>query len=263
MYKAFVRSHFDYCDFIYHIPPIIKTAPFELSLNFLMESIEKIQYMGALAVTGAWQGTNRAKLYEELGWENLSDRRNIRRVIQLYKIANNMTPTYLIDKLPPRRRVSLYSRNETLFFRELRCHSQRYSNSFFPDAVSSWNKLIDHFTTMPSLGSFKSHIISLVRPMAKSIYSIHDPIGLRYLFRLRLNLSPLRSHKYHHNFMDTNSEFCLCNNGTEDTEHFLLYCPYYAIEREYMLRHANNVLQNYNYLVLVSLTSFTSTVIIY
>ena len=32
-------------------------------------------FKDALAVTGAWQGSNRSKLYDELGWESLSNRR--------------------------------------------------------------------------------------------------------------------------------------------------------------------------------------------
>ena len=39
--------------------------------------------------------------------------------------------------------------------------------------------------------------------MTKSIFGVHDPVGLRYLFQLRVRLSPLRSHKSHHNFIDT------------------------------------------------------------
>ena len=38
-----------------------------------MEHIERVQYQAALAITGCWQGSNRNKLYEELGWESLSD----------------------------------------------------------------------------------------------------------------------------------------------------------------------------------------------
>jgi len=103
MYKVFIRSHLDYCDFIYHIPPIIRNSPLEISLNFLMESIEKVQYISALAVTGAWRGSNRSKLYEEIGWETLSDRRMYRRLLQLYKITNSMTPEYLSNNLPPKK----------------------------------------------------------------------------------------------------------------------------------------------------------------
>ena len=32
-----------------------------------MNDIERVQYRAALAITGAWQGTNRNKLYDELG----------------------------------------------------------------------------------------------------------------------------------------------------------------------------------------------------
>ena len=81
-YKAHIRSHLDYCDFIYHIPS--SQHIFGLTLNSTMENIEKVQYKAALAITGAWQGTNRVKLYDELGWESLSDRRSIRRLLQLH-----------------------------------------------------------------------------------------------------------------------------------------------------------------------------------
>ena len=52
MYKALVRSHLDYCDVIYHIPS--KQDQFGVTLNSLIEKVERIQYQAALAVTGAW-----------------------------------------------------------------------------------------------------------------------------------------------------------------------------------------------------------------
>ena len=67
MYKALVRPHLDYCDVIYHIPSTV--TQLGGVLNVQMEELEKIQYQAALAITGAWQGSNRYKLYEELGWE--------------------------------------------------------------------------------------------------------------------------------------------------------------------------------------------------
>ena len=33
------------------------------------QRLEQTQYSAALAVAGAWRGTNRQRLYEELGWE--------------------------------------------------------------------------------------------------------------------------------------------------------------------------------------------------
>ena len=64
MYKALVQSHLDYCDIIYHIPS--KQNQFGEILNILMEKAESIQCQAALAITGAWQGSNPSKLYDEL-----------------------------------------------------------------------------------------------------------------------------------------------------------------------------------------------------
>ena len=74
MYKALIRSHLDYCDIIYHIPSHQNQSPLGVTLNSVMEKVERIQYQSALAISGAWHGSNPAKLYEELGWESLSDR---------------------------------------------------------------------------------------------------------------------------------------------------------------------------------------------
>ena len=52
MYKALVCSHLDYCDIIYHKPPLLNQPPLCLSLNNLMEKVERIQYQAALAITG-------------------------------------------------------------------------------------------------------------------------------------------------------------------------------------------------------------------
>ena len=64
MYKLYVRSHLNYGDIIYH-----KCNP-ELNLDFT-KKLEAIQYSAALAVDGAWRGTNKYKLYEELFCESL------------------------------------------------------------------------------------------------------------------------------------------------------------------------------------------------
>ena len=167
MYKAFVRPHLDYCDIIYHIPSFLNQSSVGVSLNHLMEQIEKIQYQAALAVTGAWQGSNRSQIYEEVGWESLSDRRMSRRILQIYKIINVMTPSYLKDKLPPNKRPYLFSADISNTLREIRCRSSRFMNSFFPNGVASWNIIIKHFETMPSISKLKEHMLSLFRPNIK------------------------------------------------------------------------------------------------
>ena len=132
---------------------------------------------------------------EELGWESLSDRRMGRRISQIHKIFENNTPSYLSDKLPPNCRP-LFSGNIRNTFREIICKTNRYMNSFFPDAIASWN-IFKHFDDVPSFDILKKHINTFFRPKTKSAFGIHDPVGLQYLFQLRASLSPLRSHKFH------------------------------------------------------------------
>ena len=178
MYKTLVRSHLDYCDIIYHIPTSNRQLTLGVTLNSLMEKVERIQYQASLAITGTWHGSNRAKLYEELGWESLSDRRWCRRILQIYKIKNNMTPSYLRDKLPLTRRL-LYRLGNTNTFHAIRCKTSRYMNSFFPDAINSWNNIITNFHNLPHFTSLKAHILSLIRPKIKNTFGVHDPLGLR------------------------------------------------------------------------------------
>ena len=88
-----------------------------------------------------------------------------------------------------------------------------------------------NFQDIPTFTSLRSHLLSLIRPKIKSTFDIHDASGLRYLFQLRVNLSPLRSQKRRHNFYDTPSETCNCNLGIEDIRHFQFECPFYGIQR--------------------------------
>ena len=119
-------------------------------------------------------------------------------------------------------------------------------NSFFPDAITSWNNVISHFDRIPSINILKNHIFSLIRPKGKNIFGIYDPLGLRYFLQLRVELSLLRYHKKCHNFIDTPSDKCLCNHGIEDTNHFLFLCPFFATQRATLSGSVIQILHKYN-----------------
>ena len=246
MYKSLARSHLDYCDIIYHSPSVLRQPPLGMTLNSLMQKIERVQYQAALAVTGTWQGTSRSKLYEELGWESLSERRWCRRILQLHKIISNDTPSYLKDKLPILRRPVYGPVDPPQIYQEIRCKSLRYKNSFYPDAISSWNIISTDFPTVPSGSILKKHLLTRIRPIKKSVYGIHDPTGLRYIFQLRTGLSPLNHHKKRHNFVDTPSDICMCNISTEDVSHYLFTCPLYAHFRASLAESVIQILVKYN-----------------
>ena len=55
MYKVLV-PHLDYCDTVYHMPASNSQINLGVTLNSLMEKVERTQYQAALAITGTWQG---------------------------------------------------------------------------------------------------------------------------------------------------------------------------------------------------------------
>ena len=253
MYKMFVRPHLDYADVIYHIPHSKNLFDSSITLHPLMEKVERVQYHAALAITGCWQGSNQNKLYEELGWESLSDRRWSRRLIQLYKISNHLTPDYLTNSLPSLRFGSSRNGNAKTY-QELMCNTARYSNSFFPDTIKSWNNIGGEFTMTNSIAIFKKSINELIRPKPKTVYNIHDPIGLKYIFQLRVGLSPLKFHKKNHNFLDTPDDICDCGVSSENVSHFLFYCPMHALPRLELRNTVSNILRLNNLIHLIGNT---------
>ena len=234
LFKLYVRPHLDYGDIIYHIPGKLCEFSQNIILPNLMEKLESVQYSAALAVSGTWRGTSREKLYTELGWESLSSRRWSRRLTLFYKFSNNLSPEYTADPIPPLNQSHYCLRNQDVIGR-LRARTERFKSSFYPNCLSEWNKLEPELRLAPSVAVFKKKLLSIIRPPAKSVFGIHDPIGLSYLTQLRVGLSKLNFHKFKHNFRDTINPMCPTNDGIEDTEHFLLLCPSFDVQRQDLL----------------------------
>ena len=63
--------------------------------------------------------------------------------------------------------------------------------------------------------------------MQISVFNIHDPVGIKYLTRLKLGLSHLNEHKFRHNFQDCLNTLCSCSLEVETTDHYFLHFHYY------------------------------------
>ena len=183
LYKLYVRPHLDYGDVIYHIPSAYtNVCEFSQSiiLPSLMEKLESVQYSAALAVTGTWRGTSRDKLYAELGWESLSSRRWSRRLTLFYKIIKNLIPMYTRDPIPPLHQ-SQYSLRKPDVVGRIGARTAKFQSSFYPNCIFEWNKLDLEIRLAPSVAVFKAKLLSIIRPPAKSVFGLYDPIGLLYL----------------------------------------------------------------------------------
>ena len=64
--------------------------------------LEQIQLNAARIVTGLPIFASLRSLYFETGWENLADRRQIRKLTLMFKIVNGVASSYFIDLLPNR-----------------------------------------------------------------------------------------------------------------------------------------------------------------
>ena len=66
-YKSYLRRHLEHGYVIYQVPRSKCELSHTLFLTRNMEKLEQIQYSAVLAITGAWKGISREKLYDELG----------------------------------------------------------------------------------------------------------------------------------------------------------------------------------------------------
>ena len=79
IYKSFARPILDYGDIIYDKP----------HKGSFIEKIERVQYNACLVITGAFKGTSRECLYQELGLESLKARRCHRNCVFITKFSLN------------------------------------------------------------------------------------------------------------------------------------------------------------------------------
>ena len=229
IYKSFIRPHLDYADVIFDKP---SNATFS-------NRIESAQYNAALAITGTIRGTSKEKLYEELGFETMKDRRWFRRLCCFYKILNNQTPGYLYSLLVPPNRD--YNTRRYTKFRQVFCRTETFSNSFLPQTIKEWNKLDTSICQAPSYSAFRKALLDFIRPTANSTFGTNDVSGLKLLTRLRVGFSHLREHKFKHNFQDTLNPLCPCSLEAEDTYHFFMRCQSFSNQRNVLFDDLNSI----------------------
>ena len=61
-----------------------------------------------------------------------------------------------------------------------------------------------------SYPTFRKHFIDEFRPIANSVFNIHNPVGIKLLTRLKLGLTHLNEHRFNHKFQNCTSPTCIC-----------------------------------------------------
>ena len=91
-----------------------------------------------------------------------------------------------------------------------------------------------------NLSIFKKCILKFIRT-SSSTRNWFNTKGIKYLTRLRLELSHLHEHIFKHGFLDSLNSICNCGLDIETTCHFLLHCPNFINERTLLLNDVSRI----------------------
>ena len=157
LYKAFVRPHLDYGDIIYG----------QAHNASFYQKLESVQYNACLAINGAICGLSREKIYQQLGFESLQQRRWHRKLCSFYKVFKNKSPRYLFNMIPIRNPV--YSTRNHINIPLFKSNDNVFKNSFFPSTIIEWNNLDPNLRNSDTYATFKNAILKFIRPSPSSV----------------------------------------------------------------------------------------------
>ena len=130
---------------------------------------------------------------------------------------SNQTPENI--KFPTLHR-HLYGVRLGNVLKDIECETPRYRNSCFLDSVTMWNELGPNLRGSVSISKVKETLLPLYRPGKKTIFNVHD-YGIKWIFQLRVGLSPLKSHKKSHTFAGyehPGADTCSCKMEAESID---------------------------------------------
>ena len=132
--------------------------------SIITKNIEQAQYPAAPAVTGA----SRQRLYEELGWESMYDRRWYRRLCHFFQLRQSKTPDDLFNEIPPERQIPYIFRNPRNY------DPKPVGESAFLIVILlilfEFNLLESEIKDSQSISQFKRRLLSLIRPVKRPVF---------------------------------------------------------------------------------------------
>ena len=148
LYKSFVRPHLDYGDTSYDKP----------NNEHFQNKLEKVQFRACLAITGAIQGTSRAKLYDELGLHSLMKRRSRNKLIFFLQNSNFFVQSSkFVFGFPSQINYPLRSVSASAI-KPLLSRTKSFKNTFFPYCVNECNNLTVEIRNSKSVSTSKKLI---------------------------------------------------------------------------------------------------------
>ena len=214
--------------------------------------LENVQLEAARIITGLPIFTKKERIYEEIGWETLKERRNRRKLQIFYNINNKIAPRFLCDLIPPTiQSTTVYPlRNGEDIILPF-CRLSLTNESFIPSTIREWNKLDHSIRNLDTLSKFKS-VLKRKNNQNIPLYYSYGPRKLNIILtQLRCQASFL-NHDLHRVNIITDSS-CRCGNVRETRLHYFLECPQYVILRNQLFESLswlpNNIIIDINLLL--------------
>ena len=134
--------------------------------------IEKIQLEARRIVTGSMKLVVINKLYKELGWLKLSERRDLHKLFLFFKMDHGLAPLYLSNLLPPYvKDVSSYRLRNAGNYVGIHANTQAYADSFLPSTIQAWNNLPDSIRSADTLATFQ-HLLPQDTPKVPKYFFV-------------------------------------------------------------------------------------------
>ena len=111
----------------------------------------------------------------------------------MFNIMNDKAPYYLKNIIRKCHQSTRLRNNRLPTFH---CRTECFKNSFFPFTMNDWFNLDLTIRDSESIAFFKKILLSFICPIPSNVYSIFDPIGLKFLTCLHLGFSHLNEHKF-------------------------------------------------------------------
>ena len=218
MYFAYVRPLLEYSDTVWDNCSLASK-----------KLLDAVHIEAARIVSGGTKLCSVDKLFQELGWEPLQIRRNKHKLVTFYKILHGLTPTYLLDIIPPHINETIdYPLRNADHFQNFRANSNLFHESFFPSTIRAWNNLPNEIKESTSVSAFKVQLNKNL-PKPPKYFNVGSRLGQVLQARLRMECSALNADLYRKNIV--NSPSCQCG-GFENAQHLFFTCPLYAESRK-------------------------------
>ncbi len=244
IYLSFIRPLLEYADIVW-----------DNCTQYEKDAVEKIQIEAARITSGATRLVSIDSLYTEICWETLEHRRHSHKLNIFYKMKNGISPTYLIDIVPPEIDTSRYNFRNSDNVQLVRSRTTLYFNSFLPSTVREWNSLPNDTRNAQSLNCFKTKIKINTGKVPSYYYN-----GSRYLqvihTRLRTKCSALNHDLYRKNIVE--SPNCTCGQ-VEDANHYFFTCTRYTTNREQLMNDVQILCQPTLHILLYGNTELDPT----